>query len=287
MINTKNYTNIVLNSLPEREMEIVGQIAAERMSELRGKALQKVKEGAEIDGFRKGNAPDSLVAQKVGEMRLLEEAPEIALSEEYPNILEEHNIDAIGRPEINITKIGVGSPLEFKIKTALLPEVKLGDYKKIASEVKEKTTTSRPSADVASASGSSEQSGDSRPEVSEKEIDDVVLNVRRNMAHQLQHAQDGLGEHEHNHVEIKDEDLPALDENFLKLLGDFKDVEDFKTKIRENIKTEKEMKEKDKKRAEILEEIIKDSKIEMPKIIVEGELEKKLAQFKEDLADIG
>jgi trigger factor len=250
-------------------MEIIGQIAAERMSELREKALQKVKADAEIDGFRKGNAPDALVAQKVGEMRLLEEAAEIALSEEYPNILEEHDIDAIGRPEITITKIGVGSPLEFKIKTALMPEVKLADYKKIAGEIKNKSATL------------------ATPEVSEKEIEDVILNVRRNMAHQLQHAQAGLSEHEHNHAEIKDEDLPALDENFLKMIGDFKDVADFKNKIRENIKTEKEMKEKDKKRADILEKIIAGSKIEMPKIIVEGELEKMLAQFKDDLAGSG
>lgn len=266
-MTNKNYTNILLNSLPEREMEIIGQIAAERMSELRGKALQKVKEGAEIDGFRKGNAPDALVAQKVGEMRLLEEAAEIALSEEYPNILEEHNIDAIGRPEIAITKIGMGSPLEFKIKTALMPDVKLGDYKKIATSMKEKISTVS--------------------EVSEKEIEDVVLNVRRNMAHQLMHAKEGVPEHDHSHGEIKDEDLPALDDNFLKLLGDFKDALDFKTKIKENLLVEKEIKEKDKKRANILEGIIKDSKIEMPKIIIEGELEKMLAQFKDDLAGSG
>jgi FKBP-type peptidyl-prolyl cis-trans isomerase (trigger factor) len=80
------------------------------------------------------------------------------------------------------------------------------------------------------------------------------------MAHQLAHAQAGLAHDDHGHGEIKDEDLPALDENFLKLLGDFKDVEDFKTKIKENILTEKEIKEKDKKRADILEGIIKDSK---------------------------
>jgi trigger factor len=251
-------------------MEIVGQIAAERMSELREKALQKIKADIEIDGFRKGNAPESLVAQKVGEMRLLEEAAEIALSEEYPNILEEHNIDTIGRPEISITKIGVGSPLEFKIKTALSPEVKLGDYKKIADEM----LKNKASATTA-------------PEISEKEVEDVILNVRRNMAHQLQHAQAGLGEHEHNHTEIKDEDLPALDENFLKMLGDFKNVDDFKIKIRENLLKEKEIKEKDKARAEILEKIIAKSKIEMPKIIIESELEKMLAQFKDDLAQSG
>jgi len=294
-MTNKNYTNIVLNSLPERELEIIGQIAAERMSELRGKALQKLKENVELDGFRKGNAPDSLVAQKVGEGRLLEEAAEIALSEEYPNILEEHNIDAIGRPEITITKIGVGAPLEFKIKTALVPEIKLGDYKKIAEEMKEIVALGQvekgaklPENAISAEDGSRRTAmSELGREVSDKEVEDVVMTVRRNMAHQLAHAAAGLGEHEHNHAEIKDEDLPALDENFLKMLGDFKDVDDFKTKIRENIATEKMLKEKDKRRADILEKIIKESKIEMPKIIVEGELEKMLAQFKDDLARSG
>ncbi len=126
---SKNYKNIALNPLPDRELEIVGAITAEKMALMREKALKKLKESVELPGFRKGNAPDALIAQKVGEGSLLEEAAEIALSEEYPNILEEHNIDAIGRPEISITKIGIGSDMEFKVKTSLFPEVKLGDYK--------------------------------------------------------------------------------------------------------------------------------------------------------------
>ncbi len=271
---SKNYENIVLNSLPEREMEIVGQITAEKMALLREKALAKVKENLEVDGFRKGNAPDSVVAQKVGEMRLLEEAAEIALGEEYPNILEEHNIDAIGRPEITITKIGVGAPLEFKVKTALMPEIKLGDYKKIASS-------------VAPANEKNKAPATTVPEVTDKEVDDVVLNIRKNMAHQLAHEKAGLDEHDHNHGEIKDEDLPAIDENFLKLLGDFKSETDLREKIKENIGKDKARATTDKRRTDILEKIIAESKIEMPKIIVEGELEKMLAQFKDDLARSG
>jgi FKBP-type peptidyl-prolyl cis-trans isomerase (trigger factor) len=50
------------------------------------------------------------------------------------------------------------------------------------------------------------------------------------------------------------------------MVGDFKSVDDFKSQIRENIGKEKELKEKDKRRAEILEKIIADSKIEMPKL---------------------
>ena len=100
-----NYSDIKLTSLPEREMELSGLITVEKMAEMRKKALAKFKESVEIPGFRKGNAPEASIISKIGEMRILEEAAELALSEEYPNILEEHKIDALGRPEIAITKL--------------------------------------------------------------------------------------------------------------------------------------------------------------------------------------
>lgn len=260
---TKNYKNIVLNSLPERELEIIGTITAEKMSLMREKALNKLRESVEVPGFRKGNAPDNIIAQKVGEGTLLEEAAEIALSEEYPNILEEHNVDAIGRPEIQITKIGIGSDMEFKIKTSLMPEVKLSDYKKLAKKEKSDETKS--------------------PEITEKEVNDVIENIRQNIAHQKVHNEAGGGE-DHNHREITDADLPIVDDEFAKMIGGFKDVEDMKSKIKENISTEKKLKEKDIARTKMLESIMSDSKIDLPKIIIDGEMDKMLAQFKDDIA---
>jgi trigger factor len=262
----KAYKDIKLNSLPDRELEIIGSIPAEKMAEMRTKALGKLKADVEIPGFRKGNAPDAVIAQKIGEGRLLEEAAEIALSEEYPNILEEHKIDAIGRPEIQITKLGVGSDMEFKIKTSLYPDVKLSDYKKLAKKelAKEEKT----------------------PEVTDKEVEDVIKNLQKNIAHEKMHADMG-DDISHNHPEIKDEDLPVVDDNFVKLFGDFKDVASFKEKIKENITVEKKAKEKDKKRTAILEAIMESSTIDLPKIIVEGEMEKMLAQFKDDVAKSG
>lgn len=262
----KNYKDIKLNPLPERELEIIGAIPAEKMAEMREKALKKLKDGLELPGFRKGNAPDELVAQKVGEIRLLEESAEIALTEEYPNILDEHKIDAIGRPEIQITKLAPGNDLEFKIKTSLYPEVKLSDYKKIAKKENESADDNK------------------KNEATDAEIEDVVRNIRRNVAHEKLHAEHGA---EHKHDEIKDEDLPELTVEFVKELGDFKDVDDFKAKIAEGISAEKKLKEKDKKRTAILEKIMNDSTIELPKIIIEGELEKMLAQFKDDIGKSG
>lgn len=263
-MSQKNYTNIKLNPLPERELEIVGSITLEKMNSAREEALKKIASGIEIDGFRKGNAPMSVVAQKVGEMRILEEAAESALNDEYPKILEENNIDAIGRPEITITKIAPQNPLEFKIKTALMPEIKLPDYKKISKEEANK----KPE----------------KIEVSNFEVDDMILNIRKNVYHQMLHQNEGLHEHDHSHGEIKEEDLPEMNSDFLKMIGDFKDVEDLKVKVKESLIQEKELKEKDKKRINLLENIIEKATIEMPKIIIEGELDKMMAQFKDDLA---
>ena len=266
MTTKKHYKDVKVSPLPEREVEIIGAITAEKMALMREKAIKKLKESIEIPGFRKGNAPDNLIAQKVGEGSLLEEAAEIALNEEYPNILEEHKIDAIGRPEITITKIGVGSDMEFKVKTALMPDIKLADYKKIAIK-----TLSKKNESI---------------EVSPKEVDDVINTIRHNLAHEKVHAEAGGGK-EHNHREIVDSDLPEINDDFIKMLGDFKDVEDFKSKIKENISKEKEIKEKDKRRTETLEKIMEESTIDLPKIIIDGELDKMSAQFKEDIAQSG
>lgn len=263
---TKNYKDIKLNPLPERELEIIGTITAEKMSLMREKAVKKLKESIELPGFRKGNAPDSIVAQKIGEGTILEEAAEIALSEEYPSILEDHKVDAIGRPEIQITKIGVGSDMEFKIKTSLMPDVKLANFKKIAKkEAGEKLETI---------------------EAMDQEVDDVINNIRQNIAHQKVHEEAGGGK-EHNHREVVDSDLPVVNDDFAKMIGGFKDVEDMKAKIKENIIAEKNLKSKDKKRTKLLEAIMDASTIDLPKIIIEGEMEKMMAQFKDDIAKGG
>lgn len=270
MSKNKGYKDIILNNLPERELEIVGAITSEKISEMRSKALKKLREDVELPGFRKGNAPEALVAQKVGEIKLLEEAAEMALQEEYPNILDEHKVDAIGRPEITITKIGIGNPLEFKIKTYLSPVVELPDYKKIASGVL----------------NSSKNSEDSTIKATTTEVEDVIKNIRWNIAHEKLHR-DNPDLNTHSHPEIKDEDLPELDENLLKLIGNFKSVEELKAKISENITKEKEIKEKDKRRIAIVEATIEKAKIELPKIIIDGELEKMMAQFEDDIGKSG
>ncbi|MEX0930495.1 MAG: trigger factor [Candidatus Paceibacterota bacterium] len=263
MSDTKSYQNITVNEQENAQVEIEGELTAEKLADSRARALDKIRANAEIEGFRKGNAPDDILINKYGEMTILQEAAELALTDEYPAILRDHNIQAIGQPQISITKLVPGEPLGFKIVTAVMPEVNVPDYKKVAKETLEKKENQPETIEVA-----------------DKEVDDTILQVRRNIAQQR--AQESGIE-----TPGGDDSLPDLTDEFVASLGDFKDVEDFKTKIKENIKEQKRREQTDKRRLAIIEALIEQSTITMPPIIVDTEIEKLIAQLKEDVTRAG
>ena len=183
----------------------------------------------------------------------------------YPALLTEHKIDAIGRPEIALTKIAVGSDLSFKIKTAVMPEITLPDYRKIA-EVENKKPVEKIT-------------------VTEKEIDEVIIEVRKSRVDHTGHDHGKMSKEDHD--KAVEASLPAFDDAFVKTVGDFIDVADFKAKVRENILKDKEHKASEKKRMEIAEAVIAETKADLPKIIVETELDKMEAQFNDDITRMG
>jgi trigger factor len=242
-----------IKKIPKSQIEIIGSLPVEDFEKFRAAATKHVAENVKLPGFRPGHVPENMLATTLGEMPILEEMAERALDESYHGILVENKIDAIGRPKITITKLAKDNPFEFKIEVAVFPEVSLPDYKKIAGE-KEKI---KPVS------------------VTDEDIEKVVDDVRR------QHMADGTDK------EIKEEDLPALDEELLKALGDFKTVEELKSKIKENLEKEKEHRAREMRRMEILKEVTGQAQIELPDILVQGEIERMLAQFKHDVSQMG
>jgi len=81
--------------------------------------------------------------------------------------------------------------------------------------------------------------------------------------------------------------LPELTLDVVKGFGDFASIDDFKVKLKENIHLDKERKAKEKRRGALGEKLIAGTKVVLPRILVEGELEKMLAQFKHDVAALG
>jgi FKBP-type peptidyl-prolyl cis-trans isomerase (trigger factor) len=261
------YDNIKVNTLDKSEVEITGAIPAEALATYRKKALKEIGESVNIPGFRKGHIPEKVLVDKVGEVAVLEEAAEIAMKDVAPEIIEKNVPNYIGRPRLSITKIAPGNVLEFKINVDVMPEVKLPDYKKIAQAEMSKK--------------------DEKIEVAEKDIVDVIAEVRKQRAHHayhLEHKDDT--EHKHTEDEIE-KHMPEFNDEFVKTVGNFENVEDFKTKAKESILKEKEQRAKEKKRQELMEKLVAETDLKLPESIINNEIERMFAQFESDIKGIG
>lgn len=234
--------------LPGSIVEVEVEIKEEAIMKHWEHAVGHVSEHLEFPGFRKGHAPEKMVVAKVGEMAILEDCAEHALQDAYSQIIEELKIHPLGSPKVVITKIAKNNPLEATLRISVPPEIKLPDYAKEAKKIMDKTETI---------------------EVTDKEVEDVVSEIAN---------------HHPKKDELKD---GALTDEFVQKLGGFKDLVDFKTKIKENIAKEKEFKAKEKKRIEIIENIRKGSTIDVPEILIENELDKMIHEFSAQLSRTG
>ena len=78
----------------------------------------------------------------------------------------------------------------------------------------------------------------------------------------------------------KEEVLPELSDEFAKSLGNFENMDALKNTIRLNLTEEKKMKEKERRRMEILEKTAEEIKQDMPKFLVEMEKDKMAEEMK-------
>jgi FKBP-type peptidyl-prolyl cis-trans isomerase (trigger factor) len=244
-------------------------LPADFLVSARKKAVEMFSEELEVPGFRKGHVPEKIVIEKAGEGKILGAAADIILKDHFPKIIEQEKLDIIGQPKISVTKLALGNPIEFKATFAVLPNFELPDYKKIAKGEMAKK--------------------DEEAEASDKEVDEVLLQIRKNKAHFDWHK-NNQDEKEHNHPALdleKEENLPVLDDELAKAAGNFKDLNELKNKVRENIIQEKKIRNIEKKRAGIMEALLQNTKIEMPEILIESEIQKSLAQMKDDIARAG
>ncbi len=266
-------TNI--KKLPNSVIEIEGELDAPIFESYYTKAIKKIGENIELPGFRKGKAPENILLANIKEMHILEEMAEMALSEHYPKIIVEEKIDAIGRPDIAITKLARNNPLGFKITVAVLPEIKLADYKKIAKNIL----------------------ADIKPEekdivVSDEDLESTIMDIRKSRAPKVHMADLSAKQEGHEHVEgdghtHPEPEIPEFTEEFVKGLGPFESIQDFKDKLRINIKLEKENAQKEKTRLEIIEKIIADSSIEVPELLTNLEIDKIIYRMESDITQMG
>jgi trigger factor len=102
------------------------------------KALERLARGVKIPGFRNGKAPANVVEQHVDANRLAETTLDILIRTTIPKIYTEEKLNPISVPHVDIKKFVPGEMAEVEISSDIMPEVKLGDYKKLKADYHER-----------------------------------------------------------------------------------------------------------------------------------------------------
>ena len=91
-------------------------------------AYAAIAKQVNIPGFRKGKVPARVIEQRFGRAVVLEEAINDALPKAYDEAIRSNSIVPVGRPEVDVTSMEDGQPLEFTAEVEVRPEFDLPAY---------------------------------------------------------------------------------------------------------------------------------------------------------------
>lgn len=117
--------------LDKSEVELIIEVSPEEAQPHLIRVAEKLAKEIKVEGFRPGKAPYNIIKQKLGEEAILQEALDDIISQTYFEALKENKIVSVGQPKIDIQKMAPNNPLVYKATVAVLPKVKIGDYKTI------------------------------------------------------------------------------------------------------------------------------------------------------------
>lgn len=325
-------------NLPNSEIELQIELDPSEWGEFINEARKELSNNLKINGFRPGHAPKELAEKEIGLGKILEKAADLAVKKTYVDLITEKNIEVIGVPEIQVLKAAADNPFEFKAKVAVMPEVKPGDYQKIAKKTKPRKkeeikveekevakalswlqksrtkfiTTRRPAQKgdrveinfVAKKDGQLIEGGESKNHPLILGEGHFVPGFEDNLCGLAEGAEKkfslvfpedfsakelagSLIDFEAKMNLVQEPQIPELSDEFIKSLGSFSDLPALKRSLEERLIIEKEERAKEIWRAKTLQEIVRDSEMELPEILIKSETEKMIQEFKASLAEMG
>ena len=123
--------NAKLEKLENNLVKLEITIEAEKFDEGMSKAFFRNAKYFSVPGFRKGKVPRDIVEKHYGESVLWNDTFDIVAQDAYEAAIEEHKLEIVSAPEVDIKQIGKGKDLIFTATVTVRPEVKLGTYKGI------------------------------------------------------------------------------------------------------------------------------------------------------------
>ncbi|MFH2013389.1 MAG: trigger factor [Patescibacteria group bacterium] len=86
---------------------------------------------------------------------------------------------------------------------------------------------------------------------------------------------------------VQEREIPELNDEFAKSLGTFKSVKELKDSIKQGILTEKEVREKERIRLELIEKVVDNTKLDIPDVLIDQEVQKMEIDLRNSINSMG
>ena len=139
-----------IKDLGKSTVKITIEVPVEELQKHKEKAAEDISKDVKIAGFRPGNVPLDVLEKHVDKKHILAHALEIATQYSYAEAVTKEKLKVISRPKINFISDTTkeDEPLKFEAEVAVLPEVKVKDFKSIKIPKEEVKVTEKEIGEV-------------------------------------------------------------------------------------------------------------------------------------------
>ena len=132
-----------LKKISDSKVELTVTLEAEDLKVATEKALEKLAKEIKVEGFRKGKVPPEIAKKFIPENDLNAEAIDYAVRSTVIEAFRKEEKNPLVLPNVNVTKYVPGETAEYTAVADIIPEVKLGDYKKLGVKKQEVKVTDK------------------------------------------------------------------------------------------------------------------------------------------------
>jgi trigger factor len=123
-----------LKQLDPTQVELEIAISPEEFDAATEAAFKKLSRNAKVPGFRPGKVPRRVFEQQYGSAMIVDRALEDLVPEKYSQAVDEHKIEPVARPTMELLPAEDGSPMRFKAVVSVRPTIDVKDYKGVNIE---------------------------------------------------------------------------------------------------------------------------------------------------------